>query len=389
MAFELLAPAGNFPMLVAAVNAGADAVYFGLQEFTMRQGARNFQLKDLKKVKKICDEKNVKKYMTLNSIIYEGEQKRLEEIIKKSKPYVDAIICWDHAVMRLCKKHKVPFIVSTQASVSNSESAKFYKEMGAIRIVPARELKLKQIKELSKVIEIETFAHGAMCLSISGRCLMSQFLFKKSANRGECLQPCRRAYTVTDDEGNQMKVENSRVLSPKDLCTLPFIEEMKKAGITGFKIEGRNRDARYVDIVVRAYRKALDQKLTKEETEELMRELEKVFNREFSSGFYYGLPTSDDYAKIENSAATEKKRFVGKVTKYYKNLGVAIIKVSSEIKLNDKICVIGNETGIIHEEVKSMEKNKQKISQSEKGDEIAIKLPLVKKQDEVYVIEKR
>src|SRR3989344_3230260 len=199
--YELMAPAGDFPMLVAAVNAGADAVYFDLQEFTMRAAAKNFKVSDLERINKICGKK-VKKYLTLNTIIYDNEIKRVEEIKKK-------------------------------------------------------------IKEAG--IELEAFAHGAMCVSISGRCFTSQFLFKKSANRGECLHPCRRTYTITDEENNELKLENSCVMSAKDLCTLPFIDKMKKAGITSFKIEGRNRDPRYVDAVVRIYRKAIDKKLTKQE----------------------------------------------------------------------------------------------------------------------------
>ncbi|MEK6758125.1 MAG: peptidase U32 family protein, partial [Nanoarchaeota archaeon] len=271
--YELLAPAGNFPMLITAVNAGADAIYFGVQEFNMRSSAKNFKISDLSKIRKICGKK-VKMYLTLNTIIYDSELKRVEKIIKRSKKYIDAIICWDLSIIQLCKKYKIPFHLSTQASVSNTESAKFYKKLGAERIVLARELNLKQIQNISKIIEVETFVHGAMCLSISGRCLMSQFLFNKSANRGACIHPCRRSYVVKDkQEGYELEIQNDKVLSAKDLCTLPFIEKLKKAGVTSFKIEGRNRDPRYVDAVTRDYRKALDNKLTQEQVKELMNEL--------------------------------------------------------------------------------------------------------------------
>ena len=384
--YELLAPVGNFPMLVAAVNAGADAVYFGLKKFGMRAYSKNFEIKDLSKIRKICEKKGVKMYLTLNTIVFEEERKNIEKTIKRVKGKVDAIICWDLSVVRLCKKYNVPFFISTQASVSNSESAKFYKQLGAKRVIPARELNLKQIKEISKVIETECFAHGAMCVAVSGRCFTSQFLFNKSANRGECVQPCRRSYFVKDDQGNELRFENNHIFSAKDLCTLPFIEELKKAGITGFKIEGRGRDPRYVDTTVRIYRKALDKKLTKKEIEEGIKELEKVYNRGFSSGFYLKRPTSDDFAKIEHSAAKEKKHLIGKVTHYFPKVEVAAIRIVSDLKVGDKIVVIGNETGVIHSKVERLEINKKQIQKAKKGQDVALKLPLVKKNDEVYVV---
>ncbi len=313
--YELLAPAGDFPMLVAAVNAGADAVYFGLKSgFSMRANAKNFTIKDLDKIKEICNKRKIKKYLTLNTIIYDEELEKIEEIIKAVKGKVDAIICWDLAVVQLCKKYKIPFFISTQASVANSETAKFYKKLGAKRIVLARELNLKQIKKISGIINVECFIHGAMCVSISGRCFTSQFLFNKSANRGECIHPCRRSYIVKDkQEGYELELENDKIMSAKDLCTLPFIEELKKTGVKSFKIEGRNRDARYVETVVRTYRKALDKRLSKKEIEQGLEQLKKIYNKGFSNGFYLGLPTSKDLAEIEHSAATEKKHFIGKI----------------------------------------------------------------------------
>lgn len=386
---ELLAPAGDFSMLAAAVNAGADAVYFGLKEFSMRAAAKNFTINDLDEIAEMCKPKGIKRYLTLNTIIYNSELKKVEEIIKKVKGKIDAIICWDFAIINLCKKYKIHFFISTQASVSNIESAKFYRQIGAKRIVLARELNLKQIKEISKIIDIETFCHGAMCVAVSGRCFTSQFLFNKSANRGECLHPCRRSYIVKDDEGNELKIDNSRILSAKDLCTLPFIEKMKKAGIKSFKIEGRNRDARYVDAVVRIYRKALDKKLTKKEISEGIKELERIYNKGYSSGFYFKTPTSDDFAKIEHSASQEKKHFVGKVIHYFDNVGVAAIRLVSELKVGDKIAVIGNTTGIVHSEIKSIQINKKSVKKARKGNEVGIKIPKVRNNDEVYVIKKR
>jgi U32 family peptidase len=388
--YELLAPAGNFPMLVAAVNAGADAVYFGLKDFSMRANARNFTINDLDKIEKICKSKNVKRYLTINVIIYDEELKKIERVIKKIKGKVDAVICWDLSVIKLCKKYKIPFHISTQASVANSEAAKFYKELGAERIVLARELNLKQIKEISKNIEIEAFIHGAMCVAVSGRCFMSQHLFGKSANRGQCIHPCRRTYVVKDtQEGYELKLENNKIMSAKDLCTLPFIEKLKNAGINSFKIEGRNRDPRYVDAVVKVYRKALDKKLSKEEIKESIEELKKVYNRKFSSGFYLGVPTSDDFTDVEHSAAKEKKHFIGKIQHFYPKLKVGTIKLVSELKLGDNINIIGKTTGIEKTEIKRIEIKNKPVKNAKKCQEIAIKFPSrVRKNDEVYVIQK-
>lgn len=389
MKYELLAPAGNFPCLVAAINAGADAVYFGLQDFNMRQGARNFKVMDLKKIEELCKPKKVKRYLTLNTIIYDEELDKLEKLIKKIKGKVDAVICCDLSVISLCIKYKIPFHISTQASVSNSETAKFYKKLGAERIVLARELNLKQIKKISKIVDIECFCHGAMCVSVSGRCFTSQFLFNKSANRGMCIHPCRRSYVVKDkQEGYELKLNNDKVLSAKDLCTLPFIEKMKKAGIRSFKIEGRSRDPRYVDTVVRVYRKALDKKLKDKEIRQLISELKRVYNKGFSSGFYLGLPTRDDFAKIEHSAAKERKHYIGKVLHYYPKVGVATIKLVSELKLGDRIVIIGKITGLLKSEIKRIEIKKKSVKKGKKGQEIGIKLPLVRKNDEIYVIKK-
>jgi U32 family peptidase len=390
--YELLAPVGNFPMLVAAVKAGADAVYFGLSNgLNMRANAKSFSISDLKKIREICNSspRKPKIYLTLNTIIYDGELKKLELTIKKVKGKVDAIICWDPSAIQLCKKYKIPFHISTQASISNTKSAEFYKNLGAKRIVLARELNLKQIKRISKIIDVEAFTHGAMCVAISGRCFTSQFLFNRSANRGQCIHPCRRSYIIKDkQEGYELELENNKVMSAKDLCMLPYIEEMKKAGITSFKIEGRNRDPRYVDKVIRTYRKALDKKLTKEQIKNLMKDLEKVYNRKFSSGFYLGLPTPRDFSDVEHSASSKKKIFVGKIKNYLKNIGVAIISTKEDLEVGNELCVIGKTTGIENFSLESLEVKKHKRTSTKKGEEVAIKMPLARKNDEIYKIVK-
>jgi len=387
---ELLAPAGDFECLSAAIKAGADAIYFGLKEFNMRQRAKNFKISDLKKINELCKRKKIKKYLTLNSIIYDNEIPKVENIIEKSSNYVDAIICSDFSVINLCKKYKVPFHISTQMSISNSKAAEFFKNLGAERIVLARELNLKQIKKISKIIPIEIFIHGAMCLSISGRCLISQFLFNESANRGRCIHPCRRFYYVRDSEGNELRLQNNYVLSVKDLCTLPFIEKLKKSGAQAFKIEGRNKEPEYVYTVTKVYRKALDKKLTKKEIEESIEELKKVYNKGFSSGFYFRLPTSDDFSKIEHSSATEKKEFIGKIYHYYPKIGVGLIKLNSgKIKIGDEIYIIGKTTGVIRHKIESMEINHKKVNEAKKQEDVGIKMPFCRKGDEVYKIIKK
>jgi len=394
--YELLAPVGNFAMLHAAVDAGADAVYFGLQSFNMRATAKNFTIKDLPEMRKVCNSssRRPKMYLTMNTIIYQNELKQVEKFIKQVKGKVDAIICWDLSVIQLCKKYKIPFHISTQASISNLESAKFYQNLGAERIVLARELSLKQVKELSKKVKvgIECFCHGAMCVSESGRCFISQFLYGKSANRGECVHPCRREYKVCEvgNESTELVLDNNRVMSAKDLCTLPFIEQMKKAGIASFKIEGRNRNPEYVSAVTRVYRKALDKKLSDSELKESLEELQKVYNRGFSSGFYMRLPTSEDFSKSDSGEQTEKKVFVGKVEKYWDKVGVAFVKMNfGPLKIGDEIYIIGDKTGVIKCKNESMQIDKEVKIIVNKGDSVGIKLPMCRRGDDVYVIKKK
>jgi len=387
--YELLAPAGDFASMVSAIEAGADAVYFGLKEFNMRNSAKNFEIEDLPKIVGICG-KNVRKYLTLNTIIYDNELGRLEKIIKQVKGKVDAIICWDTAVINLCRKYKISFHISTQASAANSEADRFYKKLGAERIVVARELNLMQIKEISKIIDVECFVHGAMCVSISGRCFTSQFISGRSANRGECLQYCRRGFVIKDEEGNELKLENNRVMSAKDLCTLPFLEKMKNAGITSFKIEGRNRSPEYVKNVVSVYRKALDNILNKKEIEVELENLRRVYNRGFSSGFYLGMPTSEDFSKSEDGESKERKLVLGEVVKYWSKLGVAAIKIqTNSLKLGDEIYLIGKNTGIERIKVGRMEVNHQAIDRATKGMLVGIKVPRCREGDRVFIIEKK
>jgi putative protease len=392
MKHELLAPVGDFKKLYTAIDAGADAVYLGLQEFNMRDTAKNFKTSDLKKIKKICENspRKPKVYLTLNTIIYDSELKKLENLIQKIKGQVDSVICWDLSVINLCRKNKIPFHISTQASVSNVEAAKFYKRLGAERIVLARELNLNQIKKISEVIPTECFIHGAMCVSVSGRCFTSQFVHGLSANRGQCIHPCRRAYTVKDNSGNELQLQNNRIMSAKDLCTLPFIDKIKKAGVTSFKIEGRNRSLEYVKIVTEEYRKAIDKKLSREEINKGLNELRKVYNRDFSSGFYIKMPTSDDFSYSENGEQTERKEFVGRIDKYWQKAGAATVKMfSGRIKTGDEIYLISKNRAIKRLTVESLEKDGKSVESAKKGEEVGIKLPRCSSGDDIYIIRKK
>jgi putative protease len=391
---ELLSPAGDWPSLVSAVEAGADSVYFGLKFLNMRANAHNFELSEMKKVVDYCHEHKVKCYLTLNSIVFDNELVDLEKIIKTANQNkVDAVICWDFSVMNLCKRYKIPFIISTQASISNIESVKFFESLGAKRIILARELSLEQIKKIKEnsKVEIEFFVHGALCVSVSGRCFTSQFLFKKSANRGDCLQPCRRQYKVTDVETNdELKLDNNFVMSPKDLCALPFVDKLMF--VDAFKIEGRNRSPEYVKVVTEVYRRAIDaayeNKFDENLKKQLIEKLKTVYNRKFSSGFILGVPTNDDWTDVYGSAATKTKIYVGKVRNYFKKVSVAEIKITDYgLSVGDSIMVQGNKTGVFETVVKSMQYNHKEVKKAKQGDRVGIKIDReVRPQDKVFVV---
>ncbi|AFH50859.1 Putative protease [Ignavibacterium album JCM 16511] len=394
---ELMAPAGDWTMLRAAVHNGADAVYFGVDKLNMRAKAKNFSADNLPEIATFCKENNVKTYLTLNTIVFEEEISEVEDIIIKAKEAgIDRIICWDLAVAELCYKHNFPFAISTQGSISNSLAASVYKRLGAVRIVLARECSLEEIKKIraNTDLEIEAFVHGAMCIAISGRCFMSHHLFGQSANRGECVQPCRREYEVIDSATEKsLIIGEDYVMSRKDLCTIEFIDQLIEAGIDSFKIEGRKRAPEYVAKVVSVYRNAIDLyfegKLNTEKKKEFLTELETVYNRGFSSGFYFGVPSSEDYAGVEGSKATTRKVYVGKVLNYYKQPQVVHILIESgKIKNGDKILFIGETTGVIEIIVNKMFVNEVENNEAVKGSEVTLRIPtLVRRNDKVYLIE--
>jgi putative protease len=396
---ELMSPVGNFDMLQAAIDSGANAVYFGVQKLNMRATAKNFTLEDLPKITALCKECNVKTYLTVNTIVYENELKDLEIILKAAKEAnIDMIICWDLSVLKQAKNLGLKVCMSTQASISNSESAKFYKDLGADRVVLARECTLDQIKDLKKNvdIEIETFIHGAMCVSVSGRCFLSHHLFNRSANRGDCLQPCRREYLIKDGEedGNELLLGKDYVMSPKDLCTIEIIDQLINAGIDSLKIEGRKRSPEYVAAVTQAYRKAIDlhfeNKLTPQIKSKLKKDLETVFNRGFSTGFYLGLPTKEDYVENRNSLATTKKEYIGTVSNYFKKINVASLKLhSGSLEVDNEILIQGPKTGSLKFKISNLRHKDKSIKKALKGQEISFELDQEsRKGDKVYIIKK-
>ncbi len=392
---QLLSPAGDWTMLTAAIKAGADAVYFGVRGLNMRAAANNFELKDIKKVVSFCHKHEVKAYCTVNVIIYEKELKLLWKILKTLKQAkIDAVICWDLAVIKKCKELKIPIHLSTQASVSNSEAAKYWKKLGVKRIVLARECSLEDVKEIKKKtgLEIEVFVHGARCISLSGRCFMSQELFGKSANRGECLQPCRRDYLVTDEEGKQMKLENNFVLSAKDLCALPLLDKLMF--VDSLKIEGRNRGAEYVFKVTKVYREWLDaikkKRFNPELVAKLTETLKEAYNKDFSTGFLVDYP-HHERCNIYGSKATLEKVQLGKVINYYKKLGVAEIKVESTgFSVGDKLAFTGPTTGYAEVVAEEIADDSGKINKAVKGAVVTVKTDfLVRENDKVYLVKKR
>ncbi|MBI9073581.1 MAG: U32 family peptidase [Melioribacteraceae bacterium] len=392
---ELLAPAGDWRMLKTAVANGADAVYFGVDRLNMRAKARNFKLEDLNEITSFCHENNVDAHLTLNTIVYENELKQLDEILLAAKEAkIDMIICWDNSVIQKCMEYELPFCISTQASISNSVSAKFYKNLGASRIVLARECTLHKIKTIKETvdIEIETFIHGAMCVAVSGRCFMSHEIFNKSANRGECIQPCRREFEIKDkDDDYSLILGEDYVMSPKDLCTIEFIDQLIDAGIDSFKIEGRKRSPEYIGKSVSTYRKAIDLhaegKLTEEIKKEMLEDLKRVYNRGFSHGFYFGKPINEFTDKY-GSQATTRKIFSGKVLNYFKKPKVVHMKVQAEdLKIGDSVYMIGDTTGCVEATITNMIRDEKPIENAEKGIDFTFSCDqLVRTGDQVYKI---
>ncbi len=390
---ELMCPIKDWSSLEACKKY-ANAVYFGVDDLSLRARA-GIKTKDLPLFVKKCHDLKIKAYTTLNSVIYNKDIKKAEELVKKArKAKVDALIVWDFAAIDLAKKYKIPFIISTQMNVSNFKSAMFFKKIGAKRIVLAREMNLKDITELKKKvdIEIETFIHGAMCLAISGRCILSSYLYGKSSNCGSCAQPCRKEWILSDNENNAIINEGKYFLSVKDLCMIEHVPQLIKAGIDSFKIEGRRRDAKYIEVTSRCYREAIDsyydKTFTLEKAKKWKKELSTVYNRGFSTGFYFSIPSKEGigYDKADN-VSTVKKIYIGDVVKYYPKMKVMALKLSHRgISLKDKIIVEGEKT-FIEQDVSSIHFKGKEINKGIKGEEVGIKINnIARKGDKVFLL---
>ncbi|MEI6691633.1 MAG: peptidase U32 family protein [Chlorobium sp.] len=406
---ELIAPAGDMTSLRTALKAGADAVYFGAEGYNMRAGSSNFTVEDFPRLHALCKEFNAKGYIALNTIVYDGELKKMTATVLAAKTAgFDAVICSDMAVIEACRKAAMPFHISTQASVSNYSAVKFYAGLGAKMIVLARELTLEQVRHITGKIaseqldvQIECFVHGAMCVAVSGRCFMSQELFGRSANRGQCVQPCRRQYIITDPEENEeLEIGTDYVMSPKDLCSIEFLDVLMDAGINAFKIEGRSRSPEYVHIVTTAYRKAIDfcknhrndrefRTAFNRLTAQLKQELALVYNRGFSEGFYFGKPF-EAWTREYGSLAEEKKIYIGDVKKYYPKAGIAEILIFARgLKSNEKLSILGPKTGVVTVIAETFYTNDLPARDAVKGNSVTVKCSKVRKNDKVYVLEKR
>ncbi|MCF7893642.1 MAG: U32 family peptidase [Candidatus Omnitrophica bacterium] len=398
---ELVCGAGGWPSLKAAIEAGADSIYFGLKKFNMRDNASNFDILELKKVVNFCHKYNKKAYLTLNSLIYDDEVLELEKILKEAKKAkLDAVILWDPAAFQIANQLGLRVHLSTQASVANFPSLKKYAGDGAKRVVLARECRLWQIKEIAEKIKkekvdckLEAFVHGAMCVSISGRCLLSELSFSKPANRGQCLQICRREFKIVDTQDNNEYILGSDyILSPKDLCTIDFIDQLILSGLDAFKIEGRKRSAEYVLVVASVYRKAIDafyqNKLDEKYKKALAKELKKVYNRGFSSGFYFGKPDKWKSKELKNQY---QKIYLGKVIKFYKKIRVAEIQVTNGfLNQGQTLLFIGKTTGAKFSKINQIQINHQFVDKVSSGQRCGVKLDfVVKPKDKIFIWSKK
>ncbi len=397
---ELLVGVGSFSCAIAAVKNGTDAVYFGIKGYNMRDLGTNFKTSELKKLMHYLNKNKVKGFLALNTIIFENELPKIEKILNTAKKAkIDALICSDLGVISIAKKLKIPIHISTQASVGNSIALEQYKKLGAKRIVLARELSLEQIKKLTTKakklkLEIEVFVHGAMCIAVSGRCFLSHEVFGLSANRGKCLQVCRRSYFVDghapDYEKKEIKLQGDTILSAKDMKTIEHLDKIIRSGVVSLKIEGRTKPSDYVATVSSCYREAIDsvfnKTFSKEKISNWNTELSKVYNRGFSTGFFLKTPSRKDLAESQGSKQTQKKKMIGTVTKYYAKPMVAEIKLLEPTQLGDKLIFEGVTT-FLQQELTSIQINHTSLKKAKKKQHIGVKvLERVRENDKVFIL---
>ena len=406
--FEIMAPVGSRESLAAAIQAGADSIYFGIEKLNMRaHSASTFTIDDLREIAATCNEHGIKTYLTVNTIIYNEDIPLMHEIVDAAKEAgISAVIASDVAVMTYCNKVGQEVHLSTQLNISNVEALKFYAQFADV-VVLARELNMSQVADVHRLAEeqnicgpsgqpvrIEMFCHGALCMAISGKCYLSLDNANRSANRGECIQLCRRSYTVTDNEtGTQLEIDNKYVMSPKDLKTVRFIDKMMKSGVRVFKIEGRARGPEYVYTVVKCYKEAIqsviDGTFTEEKKDQWDERLATVFNRGFWDGYYLGQKLGE-WNKNYGSCATEKKVYVGKGVKYFSKLGVAEFAIeAADFKKGDKLLITGPTTGVIYMNADEIRYDLEPVDEARKGQRVSMPVPAkVRPSDKLFKLER-
>lgn len=401
-----MAPVGSFESLAAALHAGCDSVYFGVEQLNMRaRSSVNFTTEDLQEIVSRCSEYGVKAYLTINTILYDHDIRLMKSLVETAKASgISAVIASDHAVMAWCKKLGLPVHVSTQANVTNVETIEFYAAYADVMVL-SRELSLRQVAHITqeierqqitgpsgKLIRIEVFAHGALCMAVSGKCYLSLHSHNASANRGACIQNCRKEYVVIDkEEGTELAIDNEYIMSAKDLCTIGFLDKVLEAGVQILKIEGRGRSADYVDTTVRCYREAVDAlaagTYTRERITEWTGRLATVYNRGFWDGYYLGR-TMGEWNDTYGSNATEKKIYVGRGVKYFNKIGVGEFQMETHsLSKGDQFLIIGPTTGVIRGEVSEIRLDDRQADAVAKGDVFSMPVTAaIRPSDKLYKI---
>ena len=404
---DLMAPVGSYESLMAAIQAGSNSIYFGIEQLNMRaRSSNNFTFDDLRNIVSICEEHNVKTYLTVNTIIYDEEMEKMHKVVDAAaENHVTAIIASDIAVMQYARSKGVEVHASTQLNISNIEAVAFFAQFCDV-MVTARELSLEQVKYITEqirqrdirgpkgeLVKIEIFCHGALCMAVSGKCYLSLHEYNHSANRGACLQACRRAYRVTDIEsGDELEIDNKYIMSPKDLCTIGFVNKIIDAGVSVLKIEGRARSCEYVKTVVECYDEALnscfDGTYNREKINGWKKRLETVFNRGFWDGYYMGQRLGE-WSEVYGSRATKTKVYLGKVLNFFSKINVAEIKLETaeELSVGDEILITGTTTGALQQKVDEIREDLKPVPKVVQGSLFSIKTnDVVRRGDKLYKI---
>lgn len=406
---EIMAPAGSYESLMAAIQGGADSVYFGVGKLNMRsRSSQNFSLEDLERITGICKQHGIKSYLTLNTIIYDEELPVMQQVVDRAKEAgITAVIVSDVSVIEYARSRDVKIHMSTQCNITNLEEVRFYSRYASVMVL-ARELSLEQVHQIAQGIDredirdpygepvkLEIFVHGALCMAISGKCYLSLDNMNYSANRGACLQLCRRAYTVSDkEEGYELEVDHQYIMSPRDLCTIGFVDKIMQAGVQVFKIEGRGRGPDYVKTTTACYKEAVEAiqegSYTKDKVDEWTRQLRGVFNRGFWDGYYLGR-TMGEWSERYGSQATRQKHYIGRVTNYFSRLEVSEITMETgSFSAGDILMITGPTTGVLEIEPQEIRVEDNIVPAAHKGDQCSVKVPeLVRRGDKVFRVDVR